>query len=108
MNIPLIIASTTTQINWTIFFAQLPSILFIVAMFLVLFGISYMMVFMICDTCDCFYNDTKTSIFFKVTAIILAIYLSIFGIYKWITWSNETLSKEENKNKPIIEHIQER
>jgi hypothetical protein len=103
------IASTTTQINWTILFAQLPSLIGIMLLITLATGAFFMITFMWLSNLDLLDGcSSKIQVFCRVSATMITILLIGFGIYKWINWSNETLSKQENQNKPIIEHIQEK
>ena len=67
-----------------------------------------MMTFMIADTIWDIYSRSKKEIFFMINGIIISVSLIVSLIWGWVSWSNKTLDKPENHDKPIIEHIQER
>jgi hypothetical protein len=105
MYIPL----TTININWEILFANTPYFLFWGVVIVIIYMGIYAITAMLTDAFSgfSFYDDvSKTEHFLKTNCIIVPIALIIWGLVSWIEWSNNVLDKPENKNKPIIEHIE--
>ena len=108
MNIFTPLLLSTININWEILLANGPTILFFTFLGLVVYGMIFGFILSLTNMIFDAVYWTPLEIFFKINGIIITIALILWGIISWVSWSNKTLAKPENQNKPIIEHIVEK